>query len=411
MKWTPEQDRALSDVQKWLRTDDQVYRLFGYAGTGKTTLAKTLAENVDGPVFFAAFTGKAAYVLRQRGCEGATTIHSLIYIPRGDAATRVRQLEADLINLLRDLAADNPDVDLEQHPQVQDLRQRLRQEKRNASRPMFSLNQESPVRGASLVVLDEASMVDEVMAQDLLSFGTQVLVLGDPAQLPPVAGGGFFTDAKPDFMLTDIQRQAADNPIIRLATRVRNGQPLSLGSYGESRVINQCDITPDDALAASQILVGRNRTRHLSNSRMRSLLGLGMPHPMPTDKLVCLRNNHELGLLNGAIWRVEETLSVTEDKVSLRIAPDEEGTMAELETVAHLQHFQGREEQLPWWERKEAQEFGYGYALTVHKSQGSQWPHVLIFDESAHFREHRWRWLYTGLTRAAESVTVVTGRE
>ena len=58
-------------------------------------------------------------------------------------------------------------------------------------------------------------MVDEDLGRDLLSFGKPVLVLGDPAQLPPVKGGGFFTEAEPDVMLTEVHRQAADNPIIR----------------------------------------------------------------------------------------------------------------------------------------------------------------------------------------------------
>jgi len=80
MKFSVDQDQALKEVSQWLKHPDKpIYRLFGYAGTGKTTLARHLAEGVDGDVLFAAFTGKAASVMRQKGCYDAATIHSLIY--------------------------------------------------------------------------------------------------------------------------------------------------------------------------------------------------------------------------------------------------------------------------------------------------------------------------------------------
>src|SRR5262245_45675364 len=112
--------------------------------------------------------------------------------------------------------------------------------------------------GPSLLIIDECSMVDAQLGCDVLSFGVPVLVLGDPAQLPPIYGTGFFTDAPPDAMLTEIQRQALDNPIIRLATTVRQGGCLELGNYGSSRII-PCDaITYAEGATADQILVGRN---------------------------------------------------------------------------------------------------------------------------------------------------------
>ena len=83
--FTPHQDAALMAASAWLKTARgraSIFRLFGYAGTGKTTLAKHLAESIDGKVLFAAFTGKAACVMRSKGCHGATTIHSLIYRAR-----------------------------------------------------------------------------------------------------------------------------------------------------------------------------------------------------------------------------------------------------------------------------------------------------------------------------------------
>jgi len=412
MQWTPQQDAALVAVRDWLNDpSSQVFRLFGYAGTGKTTMAKHLAADVRGTTLFAAYTGKAAHVLQQRGCTGARTIHSLIYTSKDRAATRLKELEAELLALGAQMRMAAPaglgDEALgkwiNDQPRILDLRRRIEEEHRNAARPSFSLNQESDVKNAKLVVIDECSMVDATMGADLLSFGTKVLVLGDPAQLPPVMGGGYFTEAKPDIMLTDIQRQARDNPIIAMATRVRNHENLRLGDYGGSSVVER--VGSERALEVDQLLVGRNRTRHACNTRNRELLGRSNPLPEPGDRMVCLRNNSELGLLNGALWDCVSAEKVESTRLLLRVAAVDGNQ--ELECEAHTHGFLGVEDKLPFWERKEAQEFAYGYALTVHKAQGSQWNDVILFDEAGAFGENRWRWLYTGLTRAAERVTVV----
>jgi len=138
--FTPHQDSALNSVSAWLKAgpgkngNPKVFRLFGYAGTGKTTLAKHIAEGVDGDVKFAAFTGKAALVMRSKGCHDAQTIHSMIY--------RARETGEET--------------------------------------PSFDLWDDAPASKASLIIIDECSMVDEELGRDLLSFGTKVLVLGDP---------------------------------------------------------------------------------------------------------------------------------------------------------------------------------------------------------------------------------------
>ena len=393
-------------VDRFLRDpSQQVFRMFGYAGTGKTTLAQHLAQGVD-DALFAAYTGKAAYVLRQKGCEGASTIHSLIYHTKEKGKAKLKELENMLAALLVELREEG--TPYEGHPRVRDLREMIERERKALSRPTFTLNDDSVVRDVSLVVIDECSMVDGRMGEDLLSFGTKILVLGDPAQLPPVGGGGFFTEGvKPDVMLTEIHRQAADSPIIAMATKVRNQEKLDLGPYGNCRVVER--VGPEEVLAADQLLVGRNKTRHSSNARMRHLLGRdARMYPVEGDKLVCLRNNHDKGLLNGAVWHVYEVGAIQDERIYMTLAPDNMGPDDNLlEVEAHTHHFEGKEDALPWWERKEAEEFDYGYAMTVHKAQGSQWDNVVLFDEAWCFREDRWRWLYTGITRAAEELTVV----
>jgi exodeoxyribonuclease-5 len=412
MQWAPEQDAALSAVSDWM-TDrgSQVFRLFGYAGTGKTTLARHFAEGIDGTVMFGAYTGKAAHVLRQKGCTGASTIHSMIYTSREKGRSRLLQLEQELAELRAELRKElSPDTlnsgdEVDGHPAVNKLKAMIKEERSALARPMFNLNPASTIRDAKLIVIDECSMVDAQMGEDLLSFGVKVLVLGDPAQLPPVGGGGFFTEQSPDVMLTDIHRQARESPIIHLATKARNKQAIDLGTYGACRVIGKA--SPELALAADQILVGRNNTRRSSNNRVRALKGFGEDFPIHDDRIVCLRNNHDHGLLNGAIWYVDGAVEhVNEDRILMNIVSEDDRSQF-LVVQAHLQHFQGREDDLMWWERKEAEEFTYGYALTVHKSQGSQWNNVLLFDEAHCFRQDKWRWLYTGITRAAETLTIV----
>ena len=363
MLWSPQQDAALLAVSRWLTAGaPQVFRLFGYAGTGKTTLARHIADTVGGEVAFAAFTGKAAHVLRAKGCQGAGTIHSLIYRSRGE----------------------------------------------DENGPTFVLNHDSAAGKAALVIIDECSMVDEEIGRDLLSFETPVLVLGDPAQLPPIAGGGFFTAAEPDIMLTEVHRQAADNPIIRMSMIAREGGRLEEGSYGASRVVNRDGIDQDEVLAADQVLVGRNLTRRNYNVRIRELLARDSPVPVAGDTLVCLRNDRRRGLLNGSLWQVDRARKPRKGLLRYTLSPDD-GETGKARTVVSINpaFFDGTADALSLPERRRSDEFDYGYVLTVHKAQGSQWNDVMLFDESFAFRENRARWLYTGITRAASRLTVV----
>src|SRR5438045_4940843 len=242
--FTPHQEQALQAAADWLKArpgqpgTPQVFRLFGLAGTGKTALARHVAEAVDGEVKYAAFTGKAALVMRNKGCDSASTIHSLIY--------RARETGDE--------------------------------------QPSFELWDDAPASKAKLIVIDECSMVDAELGRDLLSFGAPLLVLGDPAQLPPIQGGGFFTNAEPDAMLTEIHRQAQDDPIVRMSMDVREGRELDIGRYGESEVVSRKELDPDRVMGADQVLVGRNNTRRAYNMRVRQKQNIDDPLPVPGHK-------------------------------------------------------------------------------------------------------------------------------
>ncbi|KZL26373.1 ATP-dependent DNA helicase [Pseudovibrio sp. WM33] len=368
MDWSPQQDDALTEVARWSRSHGpQVFRLFGYAGTGKTTLARHLAEGLDGEVAFGAFTGKAAHVLRQKGCEDASTIHSLIYRPKGTKK-------------------DDDDED---------------------ESPQFAINRDSPAAKVDLIIIDECSMVDEELGRDLLSFGKKVLVLGDPAQLPPVRGGGYFTEVEPDIMLTEVHRQAKDNPIVRMSMDIRDGQELDFGQYGDSSVISRRNIDKERILGSDQVLVGTNKTRRLYNGRIRDLKGITTQMPSVGDKLVCLRNDKTKGLLNGGLWEVSRLRPPRGNTLRFDVTSEDDISKKAIRVKVLPAMFEEGSEQLPYAIRRRADEFDYGYALTVHKSQGSQWDDVVLFDESWAFREHKTRWLYTAVTRAAQKITVV----
>jgi len=417
MNWSPQQIEALDQVGRWLKTGpngQQIFRLFGYAGSGKTTLAKYLAESA-GYVLFAAYTGKAAHVLRSKGCATASTIHSLIYQPRERGTSMLNdltnQLDALIMEISAELANEGTDQDtitrtLDNNKNIRTLKADIEYEKTAERKPLFELRSEtSELRNADLLVIDECSMVDEQMAKDLMSFGKKILVLGDPAQLPPVRGSGFFTEASADYLLTEIHRQADGNPIIDLATLIRNGKSLKVGQYGESRVLHISDATKELYTDHDQMLVGRNKTRVGVNREFRRILGRdATPHPVEGDRLVCLRNNHDLGLLNGSLWNVKKASEPAGKRILMDINPAD-GAGVAMQCVAHEHFFLG--DKPPFYEMREAESFDYGYALTTHKAQGSQWDSVLILDESSCFKSDRARWLYTAITRAATRVTVI----
>lgn len=400
MDWSPRQQAAIDDIRAWLADSarQQIRRLFGYAGSGKTTLARHLAADA-GRVAFAAYTGKAALVLRQKGCPGASTIHQLIYLPKDKSAVHLKQLEGQLITARAAQPVN------ETH--VAELEGKVRAERMNLKRPSFSLNTESEIADLDLLVLDEVSMVGASVGGDLCSFGIPILALGDPAQLPPVADGGFFTNQKPDVMLDEVHRQAEGSPIIAMATAVRRGGDLEMGDRGGGcRVIHRSGFRFEESRGFDQVLVGKNETRRKFNTRYRDeILGLKDHLPVEGDRLVCLRNNHEKGLLNGSLWVVVQRITIDDDSMALIVRDPDTGI--EIATEAHRHHFEGREDDLAPWAFKEADAFDYGYALTVHKAQGSQWNNVLLVDEGHVFRDNARRWRYTGITRAAEQLTVM----
>lgn len=395
-------------VENWfIGGGAEIFRVFGYAGTGKTTMVRKLISDLDlelgTDVLFGAYTGKAAMVMRKHHLPGRT-IHSMIYKPVEPNKDECNALQKAL------LAEQDADV-----------KKRIRKELNDKSQVQFHLREqeETELQYASLLVLDECSMVNDDMLRDLLTFKVPLLVLGDPGQLPPIDGEGALTRVAPDIMLTEIHRQAADNPILDFATRARNGVHIPLMARGGSSMCKAHSLSDEKITSFDQILTGKNKTRQMLNQNIRKLKGFTEIYPMVGDKLICLKNDLNVpngGLFNGMICEVLEIgeLLDTSLEITIRRETDTADTPP-VQVRALRAHFDNyfdptALDNVRWWERADSNEFDFGYAITVHKAQGSQWDNVLVYDDKflkwPDKYEQRRRWLYTGITRAVETITI-----
>ncbi len=382
-----DQVEALRQIGAWYRSRSKPFlTLGGYAGTGKTTLVaylrKALRDHDDGArVGFCAYTGKAARVLadrlRQQGVtvkgDSVGTIHLLIYDTEEAGGGGVRWVRKEAVE--RDL-----------------------------------------------IVVDEASMVDEAIWRDLLSFGVPVLAVGDHGQLPPV-GSSFNLMAEPMVRLDRIWRQEAESPIIEVATLARESGMIPVGEFGAgvrklNRALPETGVMVEEFLESWRpdllILCGYNATRIKLNQAIRAARGMESAGPQSGDAVVCLRNNRAKRIYNGMVGRIVRAVPTTADD-----GTDWYELEVELEGEDYRYYGYGLREQFgaettvsdlpiaPGGERGDLWDFGY--ALTVHKAQGSQAERVLVFEERfAKASEEDWRrWLYTAVTRAQVELTVV----
>ena len=451
MTFTPSQAQAeaIGKIKAWYRTPKrqrkQIFRVFGYAGSGKTTTIKTAIEEIrlhnftgvgrddnddydygdtihssrSGGVLYAAFTGKAALVMSRKGTP-ARTIHSLIYRvsePTKEEMDKVKKQIADLLEDAR--VSEDEDEALGLRAQAAALKLRLK----DMHKPTFVINPESDVRDADLIVLDEVSMVDTQMAEDLLSFGVPILVLGDPGQLPPIRGEGYFTQAEPDVMLTEIHRQAGESAIIRLATLARQGDYIPFGMHDTYVAkMNKRDLNPAQMLRAGQVICGKNATRFALNNALKAAAGFPSPYPTGSgEKIICKKNMNNIGLINGMFMDLINPED--RDEVSFQaVIKDEDGEFVgptnKDGTTKPMQIYKGHfadhftldkdRNERDYHHKKYLVECEWGYAITGHKSQGSQWENVVVYNDGlGHTPEDRSRWLYTAITRAERGLVII----
>jgi exodeoxyribonuclease-5 len=379
-----DQKTVLTNLIDWFKDKkkSQSITLGGYAGTGKTTLIsvfrkRLLKENKKLKVAFVSFTGKATRVLHSKLKEtgaiykndNVSTIHSLIYSPI-----------------------------------VNDKEEIIGWEKKESIK-------------FDLIILDEASMVDRNIWNDLLSYNIPIVAVGDHGQLPPIRGS-FNLMEEPILRLEEIHRQAKDNPIIKVSILARRDGYIPARTYAPrvKKLSRQdgdgaCELDEllDSFDPSTYILCGYNSTRVKLNSSVRQRKEIESINPVVGDRVICLRNNHITKVYNGMLGTI---LTIDRDDDSWFYAKIEIDDGEIFKGLISLKQF-GNENSLNFTSKRgeimKGDLFDFGYAMTVHKAQGGQAKRVILFEER--FRQMddlMWRrWLYTGVTRAEEELYVV----
>lgn len=321
----------------------------GLAGTGKSVLLGHIARTYP-DALLCAFTGKAASVIARKSGLQAQTIHSALYQCYGE------------------------------HHETKELR--------------FGRVVDDGEWTGRLVLVDEASTVNEWLARDLLRTGCKVIACGDHGQLPPVKGDSYFMRGEADAVLHEVHRQAWDSAIIRQAHYVRGGGVCH--SDGDEFQI-KAHISRDEIMQAGVILCYRNRTRIDLNRMVRAhkgFAGIGIAG----EPVMALQNNPDWGILNGAVYSLQEN-HVGGSRVV--VITNERGETVAVEDA----WIEDMEAPLLMPEGERSNAFAWGYVCTVHKAQGSEWDRIILVDEYDK-AEQRERWLYTGITRAAKQIIV-----
>lgn len=430
------QSRAIADIKDWFHNrseQQQIYRLFGYAGTGKTTITKYAIKDLGlsmfpppkrgsteiirpiPDVFFAAFTGKAAYVMRRHGTP-AQTIHSMIYSSHERTPEEIEEAKKKLAELEAD-ASQKTGIE---YTIAMAAAAAMATEIKKMREPSWTLDPFADVASCKLIVLDEVSMVNQEMAAHLMSYKKPILVLGDPGQLPPIKGEGAFTGQAPDVMLEEIHRQALDSPIIRLATMARLGQQIPFGRYSDDVwKLNKNNISGSQMLNADQVICGKNATRLQLNAAMRQIAGFRQFGELPSgeningrlEKIICLKNMNSVGLINGMFLSLSNIEEIDNWSFAAKVTTEEGITLPDQMSVykgEFLQHYYYDKERgdKDWQYKKGLIESTYGWAITGHKSQGSQWRNVLVYDDGFGRGDDRRKWLYTTITRAESGLVI-----
>ena len=395
MELNEKQKNGLALALQRYKNKEKYTVIAGYAGAGKSTLVRFIIEELktygvkETDVCFACFTGKAAQVLLKKGNKNVITLHKLLYksIPK-ESGGFVR--------------IPNPSI---------------------------------PYK---IVVVDEVSMAPKTLMDLLFKHDVYVICLGDPFQLPPVdkKEDNHLLDT-PHIFLDEIMRQAQESEIIQLSMAIRENRPIEVFQGKEVQILNKEELNTGMLTWADQILVATNATRVSINAQMRKLLNFG-EQPQDGDKIICLRNywdcfsDNEEPLVNGTIGILKNSF------LTKRYLPS---IVKSTDGLSHIDLIMGDfisdsgmyfhslemdkkmidtgEFSLDWKTVYQLNrnpktrdipplEFTYGYAITCHKAQGSEWDKVLVIEEKFPFDkiEHA-RWLYTAVTRSSEKLVLV----
>ena len=446
---TDHQWSAVKKVVNWFKTDGAngdpldygdapVCYLGGYAGTGKSTILPYIIEKCGlhpSEVVFCAPTGKAARIMGQKLYDvyndpkiAPTTIHRLMYKPRPEKVDALKRKILELSILLshnagvKTINVGGDDVEryhLEESLEL--MKRELDRLYTSKDGPRFQINTDSIIREARLVVVDEASMVGETMADDMREFGIPILAIGDPGQLPPIREHPGLTIGTPDVFLEEIHRQAADNPIIWLANQVRQGNTnINYGTIGHNvRILRQNEDTVSaDPDRNAMVLCGSNLRRYNLTCDIREASGFTDTGPMEGEPLIVTKNcRKDQTLVNGTFaLTTRDVGNLKEGSSSFRLEmKDEMGQHRSLHVAQCLferhyaknQQYSSCSKEAMFDSVRKLDNVDWGWVVTVHKAQGSSWKDVVLHDQSSVFKNSQKQWLYTGITRASETLTIV----
>jgi exodeoxyribonuclease-5 len=388
MQIEPEKERALKEIFEFIKLRrKQFITLGGYAGTGKTFLLslfrkKLFDEYPKLRVAFCSFTGKASQVL-------ALTLRSQKSIFKGDKVSTIHSLIYE------------PQMDSKGEIVAWNKREKI---------------------DFDIIVIDEASMVSSDIWKDLLSYKLPILAVGDHGQLPPV-GTNFNLMDNPELKLEKIFRQEKGSAIIKLSEQVRKTGKIPIGKLGngvvkyDKRDMETASVVEDLLRSWNEetmFLVGMNKTRIKLNQEIRIYRDIIEMSPTLGDRVICLKNNWKLGIYNGMLGTIADIRDEC-DKYGEKhwyetdiMMDDGIGFSGRISTHQFNKESTLREVKGLSW-KEIGQLFDFGYALTVHKAQGSQARTVVVFEErNRYLDDEEWRrWLYTAVTRAMEELVII----
>ncbi len=378
------------------RNGEKTTIISGYAGTGKSTLVKFIIaaleqDDIDPEkdVVYTSFTGKATQVLQKKGNKNVSTLHKLLYeyFPRADGTF----FRKPVVNI--------------------------------------------PYK---IVVVDECSMVPKELLMQLSKYKVHIICLGDPGQLPPINKDedNHLLDF-PHVFLDEIMRQEEQSEIIKLTMDIRAGKPLNHFKGQEVQILNKEELTTGMLQWADQIICSTNATRVALNKQMRDLLGRG-DNPEDGDKVICLRNYWDVlsedqsPLVNGTIGKLKNSFESavripayitggrlsqiktingsfeSDDGITVfnNLSMDKKMILEGEPTLNIRENFKLSKNKK--YAGSIPLSFTYGYAVTCHKAQGSEWDNVLVIEEGFPFsKDEHIRWLYTAATRAAKKLVII----
>ncbi len=302
----------------------------------------------------------------------------------------------------------------------------------------FERNEENPL-DADVIIIDEMSMVDIGLMHALLkavTVGTRLILVGDVNQLPSVGPGNVLRDIIDSgqfnvVKLTKIFRQAAESDIIVNAHRINDGQPIPLGKPSKDFLFIKRD-TPDAIISAMITLVQKKLPAYVDADPMdiqimtpmrKGALGVERLNQIfqsflnPPDKKKAEKE------LNGTIWRTGDKVMQIKNNYQIEweirsrynmpvdkgmgVFNGDIGRIREVNEFAETITVEFDEGRLVEYSFKQTEELELAYAITIHKSQGSEYPAVIIPIHSGPRMLMNRNLIYTGVTRAKTCVCLV----